>query len=146
MSSDVATGRLMKGSEMLMDFGTRISLRSTPVRSSARVLLFFLGLAAPAGRVRGFHVRTGLQLVLAVHHNVLAGSQAFVNQRLAAFDLGDFYWAHLDRLVVLNDEREGAFRPALNYRRGNDRAVGARGEQQAGVDELAGPKAEIVVR
>src|SRR6185369_2267860 len=101
MSSDVATGRLMNGSEMFMGGGTRISQPcSTPVRSSARIL-FFLRPAAPAGRVRGFHVRAGLQLVLAVHHDVLAWFETFVNQRLATFDLGDLHWAHLDRLIIL---------------------------------------------
>ena len=91
-------------------------------------------------------MRAGLQFVLAIHHDALAGFETFVNQRLAVFDLRDLHWAHLDRLVVLDDKRERALRPALNHRRRHDEPALARGEQQAGVDELARPEAEIVVR
>ena len=68
----------------------------------------FMG-SAPAGALRGRflrrlavqdrHLRPGLQLVLAVDHDLLVGLQAGIDQRLAGADLRDVDRPNLDRVV-----------------------------------------------
>src|SRR5262245_23417139 len=103
------------------------------------------GRVGPGLRFGWLHPRTTLQLVLAVHHNAFARSEPIVNQCLASLDLRDLQRAQADRLILLNDESERPFRPALNNRRRHHHAVGARHEKQSRVDELAGPESEIVI-
>src|SRR6266513_1984828 len=110
----------------------RVRFGFVPVLASARTFLHFRLRATR--RLCGMHARAGLKFVLAIYDDSLAGFETLVNQRHPAFDLRNLQRPYLDRLVVLDDKRERALRPALNHRSGNNWAVFARGEQKAGVD------------
>src|ERR1035437_9093811 len=74
------------------------------------------------------NARPLLQLVLSIHHDPLAGFEPVLNHRFPLPDLspaprGHLHGADLDRLVVLDDEGEGPFRSALDYRIGHHSAV-----------------------
>ncbi len=106
------------------------------LRGAICAAAFFAGF----GWAAHFYFGAGLQTVLAVHYYLFAFFEAFVNQGLAVFDLSDFDGLEFDGLIGADDEGVGTLGAALDDGGGDDEAVGAGGEEEADVDELAGPE------
>src|SRR5882757_8144667 len=109
MSREVATGRRMKGSEIFMRGSAGTLLRRLRSAGSTR--------AALRRGIAQFHVRAGLQLVLAIDHHLFAEFQAFLDDGFALLGRPDFDRAHVHGLVRLDDEDERSLRSALHDRR-----------------------------
>src|SRR6266404_2569357 len=77
--------------------------------------------------------------------DIFVGLEATVDQRLAFFDLPDFYGANFHRLIVLNHEDVRAVGSALHRGGRHNEAALARGQQEARVHELARPKPQVVI-
>src|ERR1051325_7377517 len=99
MSSEVATGRWMKGSEIFM----RDTLRSGDLlrrRLGARAVRDS-GLASGLGDL---HVRSWLQFVLAIDDDAFVGLQAFFDQRFPLLRRADFHRPNLHGVIALDHE------------------------------------------
>ena len=86
------------------------------------------------------HMRAGLQFVLAVDHDGLAGLQAGIDQGLALTDLGDPDRPYLYRLIRQNDVDIGTGRTLLHGAGRDGQPLGLGPEQQTRVYQLAGPE------
>ena len=79
---------------------------------------FLCGLA-----VQHRDMRTRLQLVLPVNHDLLVGLESGINERLAIADLRDLYRADCHRVVGIDDVGVGSLRALLHDGCGNGQAV-----------------------
>src|SRR6185295_14226808 len=89
--------------------------------------------------------RAGLELVLAVDHDLLVGLEARVDERLPIADLSDAHRPDLGRVVGLDHVSVGPFLALLHNRGRHGQAVAPGLEQQPRIDELARPKAVHLV-
>src|SRR5580692_2734998 len=121
ISSEVAIGRRMKGSEMLT------CAYPPSARRSGGVL-----------RLR-FDPNAVGEAVLAVDDDVLAGLQPLADHGDAVLDGGDLDGAALDRVVLADDIGEIAVRSLLDGLRRHRGDAAAHLQHQAHVDERAGP-------
>src|SRR5579859_2033515 len=103
ISSEVATGRWMKGSEIF----TAIDLSG--------------GRCDSLGRGGCFHMGTDLQLILAIDNDPLVGLESVIDQGFSFFDLSYFYRDNLDGVVVFDSENVGTVGTTLDGRCGNDK-------------------------
>jgi len=60
-------------------------------------------------------MRTGLQFVLAIDDDLLAGLQTRINQSFTLFDSRHLDGSRLDRRIVFDHERVRALRTPLDY-------------------------------
>src|SRR5258708_36245238 len=85
-------------------------------------------------------MRTRLQFVLSVDHDLLIGLEAGINESLAVADLRDLDWADGHGAVGIDDVSVGPFRTLLHDRGGNGQALVPDLDAPPRADRLARPE------
>ena len=141
MSSEVAIGRRMNGSEMFTTFAGRRDLPRGDFPFDA--LGWLLRLSGGGGQ---FDLRAGLQLVLAIDHHLLTGRQSALDHRLVIFRWPDLDRLHPDGFVRLDHVGVGALRSALHHARGHDGRVFLCRQNESRIDKFSRPQFQVLVR
>ena len=131
-------GRRMKGSEMftrepeknLLRAGSRRSRATRGSVAAGSVPLFseratavVAGSTCASRRPLNFHLGSGLKLVLPIYDDLLAGLEAIVDERFAAFRLRDFNRAQFHGLIGPDEKCVSTVRAALDHAGGDDDAI-----------------------